>query len=256
MEQKNLAIALVAFHKEASGLVPFDSENPYFKSRYSSLGAIINHINKHAPKHGLSWVQFPVTGYEGMRIGVKTIILHESGESLESDFTIAFVGTKNPAQEAGAIITYLRRYGLAAAFGLYADEDNDANAPEQEVGKAEMVAMNSVAKAKPKYSRPYEPKVLLANLKKMAAKSEPATSRDRQILVAVLIQLLEDDNPDLRHAIQEVLFGHASIADVSLEMVSAALAWIDPVWNKEEKYFEINEFAGVEFEMLREEYAI
>lgn len=265
MEQKNLAIALVAFHKEASGLVPFDSENPYFKSRYSSLGAIINHINKHAPKHGLSWVQFPVTGYEGMRIGVKTIILHESGESLESDFTIAFVGTKNPAQEAGAIITYLRRYGLAAAFGLYADEDNDANPAETE---AEMVVMKPAVKAeakgkpaqkaeaKPKPARPYESDVLIENLKKMAGKSKPCTQKDRQTLVAAITQLLETDDPDLRHEMQLVLFGARSIAEVAPEMVSAALAWLNPVWDKEAKVYLFGEYVVDEFDKVREDYAI
>ncbi len=260
MEQKNLSSALVAFHKEASGLVPFDSENPYFKSKYSSLGAIINHINKHAPKHGLSWAQFPVTGYEGMRIGVKTIILHESGESLESDFTIAFVGTKNPAQEAGAIITYLRRYGLASAFGLYADEDNDANSVEQERNEsAEMVVMKPAPRANTRVSRatrPYESNILIGNLKRMARKSQPATSKDSQILVAALIQLLGDDDPDVRHDVQEILFGHRSIAEVEPEMITAGLSWLSPEWDKDRKTFLLSEYAQEELDAVRADYAV
>jgi hypothetical protein len=34
---------------------------------------------------------------------------------------------KSAAQVAGSIITYLRRYALAAALGIYADEDTDGH---------------------------------------------------------------------------------------------------------------------------------
>lgn len=107
--------------------VKMDAVNPFFKSKYASLGSVINTAKPILKKHGLSVVQFPVSQYDG-QIGVHTMLVHESGQYLED---IIFVGmpenAKNPAQEAGKIITYLRRYAFAAVLGMYADEDTDAN---------------------------------------------------------------------------------------------------------------------------------
>jgi hypothetical protein len=63
-------------------------------------------------------------------IGVETVLMHSSGEWLSSSITLPFgEGEKGRtmAQNAGAIITYLRRYGLSAMLGIYADEDTDGN---------------------------------------------------------------------------------------------------------------------------------
>lgn len=271
---KNISKALVEFHKDINGRVGFDSVNPFFKSKYASLGAVIDFISKHAPKHGLSWLQLPISSQVVNMVGVRTIVLHESGESISSEIMLpintsitrlnkdgeAFVfelETPKIAQEVGSVITYLRRYGLAAAFGLYADEDTDANPAETE---AEMVvkkpAVKAEAKPKPKPARPYESDVLIENLKKMAGKSAPCTQKDRQTLVAAIIQLLETDDPDLRHEMQLVLFGARSIAEVAPEMVSAALAWLNPVWDKEAKVYLFGEYAVDEFDKVREDYAI
>jgi hypothetical protein len=39
---------------------------------------------------------------------------------------------KSGAQVAGSVITYLRRYSLAAILNLYSEEDNDGNKPAVE----------------------------------------------------------------------------------------------------------------------------
>lgn len=275
-DNKNISKALVEFHKAVSGRVGFDSINPYFKSKYASLGAVIDHINKNAPKFGLGWVQLPVSDPSMNMVGVRTTVIHESGETITSEILMPYntvmtklnkdgeairfeLETSKLAQDIGSVISYLRRYALASVFGLYADEDNDANPAENTASqeKAEMIVMKPVqSKVKPKATRPYEPDVLLANLKKMAAKSEPCTQKDRQTLVAAVIQLLETDDPDLRHEMQLVLFGARSIAEVAPEMVSAALAWLNPVWDKEAKVYLFGEYAVDEFDKVREDYAI
>lgn len=153
--------AMMAFHQQAGGLVGYDSFNPFFTSKYASLGAIIDLINKHASSFGLTWMQFPVS--EPGQIGVKTIVAHESGQSISESMTIPFneivrkvdksgtitETTRNVQQEAGSVITYLRRYGLAAAFGLYADEDLDGNHPDQIVTNKPAVAAKAPAVAEP-----------------------------------------------------------------------------------------------------------
>lgn len=60
------------------------------------------------------------------RIGIVTIILHESGEYIESP-PIFVKSPKQDAQGAGSVITYLRRYSLSSMFGITSEEDDDAN---------------------------------------------------------------------------------------------------------------------------------
>jgi hypothetical protein len=129
---KNLALALKKTQEEI-GKVNFDSTNPFLHNNYASLGAIIEASKVALVKNGLSISQ-PTTG-SGNEIGVTTILLHDSGEYIASTATIGINDEKGLklAQVAGSIITYLRRYSLAAILNLYADEDNDANDSKKRV---------------------------------------------------------------------------------------------------------------------------
>ena len=60
---------------------------------------------------------------------VKTVLLHESGEMLES-FTEIVYSKTNDAQAQGSGITYARRYGLQSMVCVGADDD-DGNAASQ-----------------------------------------------------------------------------------------------------------------------------
>lgn len=104
-----------------------DKNNTFLGSRYASLGAVIEAICEAATKHGLSFTQLPTS--DGRTITVETILLHESGEWITSSLTMPLGEMKGLAlvQSAGILITYLRRYALAAMFGVYADEDTDGN---------------------------------------------------------------------------------------------------------------------------------
>ncbi|WP_270996438.1 ERF family protein, partial [Listeria seeligeri] len=85
---------------------------------------VISAVKKHAPKLGLSYIQIPLT--EENKVGVKTILMHASGEFVEFDpFMLPL--DKNTAQGAGSALTYARRYTLSAAFGIASDEDDDGN---------------------------------------------------------------------------------------------------------------------------------
>ncbi|EAE2768887.1 TPA: ERF family protein, partial [Listeria monocytogenes] len=70
------------------------------------------------------YIQIPLT--EENKVGVKTILMHASGEFVEFDpFMLPL--DKNTAQGAGSALTYARRYTLSAAFGIASDEDDDGN---------------------------------------------------------------------------------------------------------------------------------
>ena len=140
-----IAAALRAVQAELKP-VQKNSNNPFLNTRYADLGVIIEAAQKLLPANGLSYSQFPCgTGGE---VGVATILMHDSGEWLSDEISIAQVDEKgkSAAQVAGSIITYLRRYALAAALGIHADEDNDGNAPprsQREQGRANGKASES-----------------------------------------------------------------------------------------------------------------
>lgn len=133
----NLAVALSQAQKEMP-VVLFDAKNPFLKNNYATLGAIISATKPVLAAHGLSISQFPVS--EQGRIGVTSILMHESGEFLEETISLVPEHGRGVSdnQAAGITITYLRRYAWASICGAYADEDADgANAQANEVvGKA------------------------------------------------------------------------------------------------------------------------
>jgi hypothetical protein len=116
-----LAKALVQAQSELRG-VGFDSTNPFFKSKYASLGAVIETVKPVLFKYGLAVTQLVIA--ENGYAGIETILLHESGQWLATRAMLP-VDMKNVAQESGKIITYLRRYALSAILGVYSEEDND-----------------------------------------------------------------------------------------------------------------------------------
>lgn len=131
---KELAAAL-AKAQAAMPAAKFDATNPFLKNKYASLGAIIEAARAPLAANGLSVAQLPINEDEG--IGVTTILMHESGEYIESTLTLP-VGEekgKSTAQVAGSVITYLRRYALASVLGIYANEDTDGSAPAKKEAK-------------------------------------------------------------------------------------------------------------------------
>ena len=126
---KNIAIAMCKAQSEMGGAHK-GANNPFFKSKYADLGAVVQAVKEPFTNNGLSYVQFPIE--EGGRIGVETILMHESGEWLSNSFTVNL--TKQDAQGAGSAITYCRRYGLQAVAGIPSEDDdgNSASTPEPE----------------------------------------------------------------------------------------------------------------------------
>lgn len=118
-----LAKALASFHSEVKQPLK-DKENPFFKSKYVPLENVVESITNIAPKHGLSFIQYPVN--QDNKVGVVTILMHSSGEWIETEPIFA-QPAKQDAQATGSVITYLKRYSLSAVFGITSDEDDDGN---------------------------------------------------------------------------------------------------------------------------------
>jgi hypothetical protein len=158
----HLATALAKAQAEMPVAV-FDATNPFLKSKYATLGAVIQASRPILAKHKLSLVQFPISGpatgenrhltpalspaeaerektraekdggaREGYRgggdyIGVESILAHESGEFVAERILIPLTEEKGKSkvQSAGSTLTYLRRYSWASILGMYSDEDSD-----------------------------------------------------------------------------------------------------------------------------------
>ena len=116
-----LAKAMSKFQGEVKQPVK-DGTNPHFRSSYVTLQGTVEAITKAAAPNGLSFMQFPIN--EDNKVGVYTLIMHSSGEWIESDPVYA-TPMKNDAQAVGSVITYAKRYSLSAAFGIASDLDDD-----------------------------------------------------------------------------------------------------------------------------------
>lgn len=119
-----LSKALAKFQEEVKQPLK-DKDNPFFRSKYVPLENVVEAITDVAPKNGLSFVQWALNDENG-RVGVATMLMHESGEWIEFD-AVHMKADKETAQGAGALITYLKRYSLSAVFGITSDQDDDGN---------------------------------------------------------------------------------------------------------------------------------
>lgn len=118
----DLAKALAKFQGEVKQPKK-DKSNPFFKSTYVDLAGVVDAITETASKNGISFMQHALTNDNG-EVGIVTIVLHESGEYIESSPIFA-KPTKPGPQEVGSVLTYLKRYSLASAFGITSEVDDD-----------------------------------------------------------------------------------------------------------------------------------
>ena len=159
-----LAAALVKAQSEMPE-IPMDGLNPHYKSKFSTLGAVIKATRPVFTANGLCVLQLP-SGEAG-EVGLTTRIVHVSGEWIEAELVMAVSGT-NPGQEVGKLVTYLRRYALASAAGVYSDEDTDNEGPKTK--KAEPKEQDE--SLLPKDSRPWSVAQKNALIKAELAKND------------------------------------------------------------------------------------
>lgn len=147
---KEIAAAVAAFQSEVKD-PSRNGENPHFKSKYVQLDGLLAAVRPILAKHGLSIVQS--TGGNGQDISVSTMLLHRSGEWIETDALMIKPAKADP-QGCMSAITYSRRYSLSAALGVAWDDDDDGNAastpPKEEKQKAKAKATKQKAADNPK----------------------------------------------------------------------------------------------------------
>lgn len=105
----------------AMGAAKKDSENPFFKSKYADLGAVMEVCKKELNDNGIVVLQ-PVGTDEG-GVYVETILLHSSGEFISDKMRLA-VKQANDPQAQGSAISYARRYSLQSMVFIPAEDDD------------------------------------------------------------------------------------------------------------------------------------
>lgn len=162
-----LAKALIRFHKATAG---FEADKKGNRSNYASIGAVINNV-KEASKYGLTFTQ-PVD-FDERHIFVRTIVMHESGEKIESRYPVIVDDFTNN-QKVGGAITYAKRYALASIFGTEKgvedqDDDGEINGLYLDEIKPEVTKITdtssgeggseNVSSLNPEPSDPFKPKM-------------------------------------------------------------------------------------------------
>jgi hypothetical protein len=100
------------------------STNPHYGSSYADLTSVLGVIKPALATNGLAMVQYP--GYGGNIVTMITVLIHESGEWIQSPVA-AIPITKQDPHGATSGVTYLRRTCASSLMALIADDD-DGNA--------------------------------------------------------------------------------------------------------------------------------
>lgn len=104
--------------------------------KYANLeDTLQEYVRPICSKYGISIFQSVKTDKTG-KVGVCTVLFHESGEFIEGDYVYCDVvipiskqgkQVLTEGQATGVCITYLRRYSLNAALGINGDKDTDGS---------------------------------------------------------------------------------------------------------------------------------
>jgi len=129
-ELDKISPALVAVQEEMS--VVKSADNPFFKSKFAQMEAILHVIRPTLKASGLTVVQS--VDAEGTLVRCTTRIIHESGQWIDS--ILALNADKATPQGFGSAATYARRYGICAALSIATpNEDDDGNKAEDATNK-------------------------------------------------------------------------------------------------------------------------
>lgn len=123
-EMKSLYKALAKFRQQLKQPAK-DGSNPYLKSTYVTLDGVIKAVDTALEGTGLSYIQEAATS-DGLP-AVRTVLFHEDGGMMASGWLSLPLKNGATPQDVGSLLTYAKRYQLAAFFGVSSDVDDDGN---------------------------------------------------------------------------------------------------------------------------------
>lgn len=130
-EMKSLYKALAKFRQRLKQPAK-DGSNPYLKSTYVTLDGVIKAVDTALEGTGLSYIQEAATS-DGLP-AVRTVLFHEDGGTMASGWLSLPLKNGATPQDVGSLLTYAKRYQLAAFFGVSSDVDDDGNSASSQNG--------------------------------------------------------------------------------------------------------------------------
>ena len=143
---KSLYTALVEFQSEMKPM-PKNKDNPFFKSGYTDLRAVVEEIYPMLHDKGILVLQ-PIQTINGFAAVVTTIIHVRTGEKLESTYPL-FPSKPNDPMALAASATYARRLSLVSALGLVSGDVDDDGVTASGKNHAAMAVKTTQAVVKP-----------------------------------------------------------------------------------------------------------
>lgn len=171
-----LAAALAKAQGEIKGAAK-DATNPHFKNKYADLASVWDACRSALTKHGLAVAQITETD-DGGAVVVETILTHSSGQFISG--RLAMKPQQFTPQAIGSVVTYSRRYALAAMVGV-APEDDDAEGAEGRNGNGP--AIGDPVKPSTKTAAPATP-------------TDEATARARAAFKSIMDGIAKAANPE------------------------------------------------------------
>lgn len=110
----------------AQGLFPTAQQgavNPHFQKSYSNIADVWDVCRNPMSSNGLSVIQCPTSKPGADHVTLVTRLAHKSGEWIE--FRLSFKAQMSNPQNAGSVITYMKRYALQGLLGIVSREDDD-----------------------------------------------------------------------------------------------------------------------------------
>lgn len=144
---KAIAPALLKAQKEMEGAKK-DSNNPFFKSKYSDFNAVLEACKGPLNDNEISILQPHRVDVlpNGTFMVVETILLHSSGEFISGETKVE-VAKANDPQALGSAQSYAKRYGLQSIVALPSEDDDGETANGR--GKAQSAVPAKPAPAQP-----------------------------------------------------------------------------------------------------------
>ncbi len=118
---QELLKSLIAAKTEFKAIAK-DKVNPHYKSKYSTLDAVLGAVEPALAKHGL------VLTHQADGEKFTTTLYHESGQFLSTSLPLPSFADP---QKMGSWISYARRYSITGLLSVCSDEDDDGNQAAQ-----------------------------------------------------------------------------------------------------------------------------
>lgn len=124
----------------------FDGNNSFFTSKYATLGSVIDAVRGPLTSRGIAYIQRAVEAPE-KHAAVETVFYY--GSASLATGAVCVPVAKFDAHGFGSALTYAKRYSLAMACGVYADDDDDGNAAVGDKRRSTSAAQDVLDEEKP-----------------------------------------------------------------------------------------------------------